>query len=334
MWLALAAIGAASSAAYADLANDVAHARGLAFKRAVPIEMLDADAFAARVAVAASSSPWRVEQAAPSLDAVFDGTEVIAKLDASESSIAAALDRALIEQHFELATSDPDARRARDLLETGDAEALAIDLALARAGKPTPWDDPELVAQLVEGNVALAYVARLRRRGWREVDAAFRKPPVATAELLHPGTRIVPVAIAGEAPADWTLADTDVWGELGVRSFLVAHGVAEVVAAEVAAGWLGDRAITCTRGSRSFGLWRSEWSSEADAERARAAIERALGDAVLGVQIDATRWIGLDGSVAFVERRGTGVVAAIGVPLYETLDAWELLKRTDTARAR
>jgi len=265
---------------------------------------------------------------------VFDGTEVIAKAGASESAIAAALDRALVEQHFELATTDPDARRARELLETGDAEALAIDLALVRAGKPALWDDSELVSELVEGNLALASVAPLRRRGWRAVDVALRKPPVATAELLHPGTHIVPLAITGEAPADWTLADSDVWGELGVRAFLVGHGVPEIVAAEAAAGWVGDRALTLTRGSRSVGVWRSEWSSEADAERARAAIERALGDAVLGVQIDATRWIALDGSVAFVERRGTGVVAAIGVPIYETLDAWELLKRTDTARAR
>ena len=64
------------------------------------------------------------------------------------------------------------------------------------------------------------------------------------------------------------------------------------------------------------------------------AIERALDDAVLGVEIDraaggVTRWLALDGSVAFVERRGTGVVAAIGVPLYlaSELDAWSAFDR-------
>ncbi|HEY3803798.1 MAG TPA: hypothetical protein VGL61_14385 [Kofleriaceae bacterium] len=338
LWLAVAAIASVASTVHADLADDVARARALAWKHAVPVETLDADAFAARAR--GSDAPpdvWGVARDPGELDAIFDGTEVIAKAGAPESAIAAALDRALIEQHAApVATSDPEARRVRELLETGDAEALAIDLALARAGKPPPWDDAQVVAQLATGNVALAYVARLRKRGWRAVDAALRKPPATTADLL--GQRIAPVAIAGDAPAGWTLASSDEWGELGTRAFFTAHGLADVVADEAAAGWLGDRVLTCTRGVRAIGLWRSEWATEDDAERARAAIGRAFDAMIFGGELDPTHWLAIDGSVAFVERRGTSVLAMVGVPAYEADDvaaeAWAGFTRTSSARAR
>lgn len=314
VWLALAAF---ASAAHADdLVTEVAHHRQLPIKHPIAIEKLDADAFAQRTHAVPAADPWGVAGAAPQLDAVFDGSAVVATQDASELAIAAAIDRALVEQSFGAAPLEPEARRARELVETGDAEALAIELALARAGKPPPWDDDELVAQLVADRPELAYIAARRRRGWRAVDAALKKPPTTTAEILH-GTRVASVAVELAARDGWTVASTDAWGELGTRAFLTAHGLEPVAAAEATAGWRGDRVIACTRGARTMGLVRSEWASEADAERARAAIAVALGQAVVGVAIDDTHWLALDGSIASVERSGTTITAAIGVPLYE-----------------
>jgi hypothetical protein len=312
VWLALAAI---TGTARADLVDEVARQRQLPIKHPIAIEKLDADAFALRTHAAPAADPWGLGSAAP-LDAVFDGSEVIARQDAPELAIAGAIDRALVEQSFGPPPLPPEAHRARELLETGDANALAIELALARAGKPPPWDDEELVAQLVADRPALAYIAAKRRRGWRAVDAMLRKPPATASEILHPGTHVAPVAVELTAPDGCTLDTTDVWGELGTRAFLTAHGLEPTAAAEAAEGWRGDRVIACTHGTRTLGLWRSEWATEADAERMQGAIALALGNAVLGVAIGEMRWLAIDGSLAWVERHGTTVDAAIGVPIY------------------
>ena len=312
MWLLVLA----ARVAHADLVTDVAHQRQLPIKHPIAIEKLDADAFALRTHAAPVADPWGVAGSAPQLEAVFDGSEVVATQDASELAIAAAIDRALLEQSFGVDPIEPEAHRARELLEAGDAEALAIELALARAGKPAPWDDEELVAQLVVDRPELATIAVRRRHGWRSVDALLKKPPATTAEILHPGTRVAPVAVDLRAPDGWTVASTDVWGELGTRAFLTAHGLEPVAAAEASEGWRGDRVIACTHEARTMGLWRSEWASEADAERAQAAIAVAIGQAVVGIALDDTHWLSLDGSIASVERTGTTITAAIGVPIY------------------
>jgi len=45
--------------------------------------------------------------------------------------------------------------------------------------------------------------------------------------------------------------------------------------------------------------------------------------------IERTRWLGLDGTVSWVERKGPSVVLVIGAPLAlaNKLDAWTFLKR-------
>jgi hypothetical protein len=329
VWLVVAAI---SRVASADLADDVQKARGLRFRHPVAIVTQPSAAGSASVDV------WGVARGGADVDAYYDGSAVIARPDAPELAIAGALDRALIEQRFPR-TGSGDAARAYDLLETADAEVLAVDLAVSRAGKPSPWSDAEVVAELIGSadDPALAHIVQLRSKSWRAVDRLWAQPPTSTTAVLRPGSRIKPIELAAEAPADWTAIDSSTFGELGARELLAAHGASRTEAREATAGWLGDRAIACTRGTRTLAIWRSEWSSEADAERAREAIDRAIGDLVAGLPTGAGHWLALDGSTALVERRDTSVIAAIGLPLDRDVDPWSLvapIRRTNSSRAR
>ena len=351
-----------SASARADVDRDVARARGLAWTKPVAIERVDAAELRTRVHAGGSDAErdafalWglRDDDRAVTINAIYDPASgaVAALPGVQDPALVPAIDRALIAQHVgSAAAPDGDARRAREALATGDAMALSIEVALAAAGKPLPWDDPELTAAIVDaarGSAAdvaafeqadgLAYVAALRRgrgKSWRAVDAAEHKPPTSTAQILHRDRRVAPVAVAlAAAPpaslADAAVAQSDVWGELGVRAFLRAHGVADAVAREAAAGWTGDREVLCTRAGRSFGIWRIELDSDESAARAAAAIDRAIQS------------LAPDGATAaWSEQRGTSVIAAIRVPIELqpalAADAWALLApatRTGTARAR
>jgi hypothetical protein len=328
MWLAFAAI---SRAASADLAGDVEHVRGLRLKH--PVEMVTQDIAAGSATIDA----WGVVHGGEAVDAYYDGSAVIARPDAPELAIAAALDRALIEQRFPHAGSD-DARRAYEQLETADAEVLAIDLSLVRAGKPTIWSDADAVGELIGAadDPAFTRIAAARRTSWRAVDRVWAHPPSSTAELLHPSAHVAPIGFTAEPSPACALIDATEFGELGARAVLQAHGASRMSAREATAGWRGDLAIACGYGTGTAAIWRSEWASDADAERMRDALELALGDLVVGFVVersdDVTRWLATDGTTAIVERRGTGVTAAFEVP--DDLDPWSLTKRTGSARGR
>jgi hypothetical protein len=113
-------------------------------------------------------------------------------------------------------------------------------------------------------------------------------------------------------------------GEHGFALFLRSYGIDAEVAAQAAAGWGGDRVVVLaregeTRPERTVGLARFEWDSEADAMEAHQAAVRAIDGTMIGATAEHdelhTKWLGLDGRVTYVERRGTSVVIAIGVPV-------------------
>ncbi len=293
----------------------------------------------------------------------------------AELVLAHELDHGLQDQTFDLKAfeklpdTEGDASAARAALVEGDGVALMIEVMLARAGHPAPWGNPEIAAEMVNAMTVprgdtlgaaplavreamifpyregFAFVAALRRRKpWSAIDAAFRRPPKSTEQIIHPDKYLadeLPIEIAAVAPPSLTgfsIAQSTVWGELGFQLFLRSHGVAERVAVEAAAGWGGDRAIVLTRGGdrrpeHAVGLVHSEWDTEADAREAQVAIERALDDAVLGGTVEQTptktRWLALDGTVSWVERRGTAVMFAIGVPPWASdalaTEAWVAL---------
>lgn len=242
-----------------------------------------------------------------------------------------------------------DASLARQALVEGDGIALLIELVLARKGKSAPWDNAQVTldlgramtmptgdaldkapvaireAMLFPYRAGLAFVASLRRyESWSAVDAAYKRPPRSTEQILHPdkyATDEKPVAVTVDIPAalpDAKLVHSTVWGELGYSLFLRAHGIPVETANIAAAGWAGDRVLTVSVGDTSVGLARFEWDTEIDAIEAYEAAVRALDDTTIGATSDhsdsRTRWLGLDGRTSLVARKGTSISIAVGVP--------------------
>ncbi|MBA3464689.1 MAG: hypothetical protein H0T46_32450 [Deltaproteobacteria bacterium] len=178
----------------------------------------------------------------------------------------------------------------------------------------------------------LSFVAALRRRQpWSAVDAAYRKPPKSTEHILHPerylaGDDPVPVEITQPASLrGFVRAHSTVWGELGWTLWLRSHGVPDSTATHAGAGWGGDRVVTFVkeddrRPHRAVGISRSEWDSEADALEAFESAEKALDRAVAGATIDhvgtRTRWMALDGTVTWIDRKGPSMVIVHGAPAW------------------
>ena len=278
----------------------------------------------------------------------------------AEMVLAHELDHALQDQAYDLEKfedvpdGEGDAAIARRALVEGDGIALMIELMLARKQHPAPWQDPAVArelslamalptgdqldraplavreALLFPYRAGFSFVASLRRtQPWSAVDAAFKRPPRSTEQILHPERYAQdepPIAVDVHVPAalaDYHVVHSTVWGELGFSVFVRSHGLDELVGAQAADGWGGDRVVTLAtqdgRPERAIGLARFEWDDEPDAIEAQRAAVRAIDDAVLGATVEnsetRTRWLGLDGTVSLVERRGTSIMIAHGVPV-------------------
>ncbi len=261
-----------------------------------------------------------------------------------------------LEKFEDVPDAEGDARVARRALVEGDGVALMLEVMLARRGAKVPWGNPQVAAAIEKAMVTpgnggidrapfaireamifpyragFGFVAALRRRKpWSAVDAAFARPPRSTEQILHPERYLaddkpVPVQI-DPLPAlrGFARAHETVWGELGFQIFLRSHGVDAVAAAQAAAGWGGDRAVVLARDGdrrpqRAAGVSRSEWDSEADAIEAEEAAIKALDASIPGAVVDhgtaRTRWLGVDGAVSWVERRGRSLVIVIGAPAW------------------
>lgn len=211
--------------------------------------------------------------------------------------------------------------------------AASIEKAMSVPGNGDGLDKAPLAIReglIFPYRAGLSFVAALRRRQpWSAVDAAYAKPPKSTEQIMHPerylaGDDPVPVEVTTPPSLrDFTPAHTTVWGELGFTLFLRSHGVDPAAAGEAGAGWGGDRAVTFAkdddkRPQRAVGISRSEWDSEADALEAFEAAEKALDHAVAGATIDhlgtRTRFMALDGTVSWIDRKGASLVMVIGAP--------------------
>lgn len=280
-----------------------------------------------------------------------------------------------LEKFRDVPIGEDDAGMARLALIEGDGIAVMLAVMSARAGDPMQWSDEETTASLAEAlaestepelaNVPLAvrealafpyragfaFVAELRRQQpWRAVDAAFRRPPVSTEQILHPARYLqneaplqVPKLALSAAltnllarpaganltslPSTATAANRPpvetVWGELGFALFLRSHGVDATMAANAAAGWGGDRvAVIQAPGAAAgvgVGVARMRWDSEADAREAQEAAVRAVDQWMFGVayehEPERTAWMDAQARITFVERRGSTVILAHHVPL-------------------
>jgi len=269
----------------------------------------------------------------------------------------------------DLPDGEGDAVLARHALVEGDGIALMLEVVLARQHMAPPWANPRVADELVKAMSAptgdsldkaplavreemlfpyrdgFAFVAALRRhKPWSAVDSVFKRPPRSTEQILHPEKYArdeKPIAVtAAPLPSlpDYAIAHHTVWGEYGFELFLRAHGVNDQIAGEAAAGWGGDRAAVYAKAGdanplHAIGLVRLAWDTEADAIEAHDAAVRALDSSTPGgtLQNDElqTRWLALDGTVSFVERRGSVVTIGIGIParLAESVisDSWTAL---------
>ena len=213
--------------------------------------------------------------------------------------------------------------------------ADAIAKAMATPGNGDSLDKAPLAlreAMIFPYREGFSFVAALRQRQpWAAVDAAFVRPPKSTEQIIHPEryqADDLPIPIALAVPAslpDRAIAESTVWGELGFDLWLRSHGVDAAMAAQAAAGWGGDRTVVLARSgdpaaAHAIGISRSEWDSEPDAIEAFEAGGRALADTVVGATIErtATRttYLGLDGTMSWIERKGPSLAIVLGAPAY------------------
>jgi hypothetical protein len=282
--------------------------------------------------------------------------------DWAEMVLAHEIDHGLQDQSFDLkkfedvADDEGDAGMARRALVEGDGIALMIEVMLSRNGQQPMWSIPEFAAGIEKAmsvpgaggdsldkapvairesmifpyRAGLTFVAALRRRQpWSAVDAAFKKPPTSTEQIMHPDRYLAddqPVSIAVTAPAalpSFTIRHATVWGELGFALFLRSHGIDPATATTAAEGWGGDRALVLaldgeTKPARGVAISRSEWDTEADAIEAHEAAVKAIDAAVAGSAVEhapnRTKWVGVDGKVSWVERKGPSLVIVHAAP--------------------
>ncbi|MGH3851518.1 MAG: hypothetical protein ACRDRT_17820, partial [Pseudonocardiaceae bacterium] len=226
----------------------------------------------------------------------------------TRSTLVHELTHALTDQHFDFGPRSKALAEAElseesvaflSLIE-GDAETVRIlweshhfnasEKSLAKAGEPgvntaiyqrTP---PYLVASLLfPYQYGTEFVDALRRSGgFGAVDAAYRQPPISTAQILHPERYLrgeEPAAPAAPAvpPEGCQLLDQGALGEFDMRTILHQQ-ISLAVALDAAEGWKGDRFsfVRCGLSPALVDRWTA--SSDADA----AALAAALGRWALG----------------------------------------------------
>ena len=395
-----------------EVAQNVAHVRGLKLKHKIPNEVVDRAELRKRLIDEAAEDKTAAETIAEGLalqrwgfipldydyparllDLLSDQiagyydpkTKKLTILDSAANDpewaamvLSHELDHGLQDQAFDLEKfeklpdDESDASLARHALVEGDGVALMLEIAFAQNGIVNPWSHPEVAVAVVssmnqpdpaakdgkadllaEAPLALreamlfpyrdgfAFVAALRRtKPWSVIDGAFKRAPRSTEQILHVDKYLAddkPIPVSVGAPiAGYTLQDSAVWGELGMRSFLRTHGVSDEVSRRAAEGWGGDRAIVLARENETnprkmIAVGRFEWDTEIDAREAQAALEHALDEMTVGATMDQTmertRWLALDGTVSWIERKGAGLVVVIGAPvaMAETIDPWTML---------
>lgn len=187
---------------------------------------------------------------------------------AEGDATSAMLDQVLAPQH----------RHATDLSD----ELVGLQVRSAAAMSSAGTDVPavltrSLIAPYTDG---ISFVHALRRRGgWKEVDAAWREPPVTTEQLLHLEKFLArePAVVipAPPAPAGSRLSrvHTDVFGEQSLR-IVFEEWVPRRAAVEAAAGWAGDRVAVFREGALVASVLWVRYDDEASATRGADAFLR------------------------------------------------------------
>jgi hypothetical protein len=232
-----------------------------------------------------------------------------------------------------------DARLARESLLAGDAGLTRFLHAMQNpqkgggGGVGEDPDDPSRSVpipnflrevELLPFSMGFDFVQALHSIGdWEQVNAAYKRPPIASAEVLNPEVylretpfTLLPLSeenegLMGKAPL-WS----DTLGPLATVLFLKQH-VAEPVAAETAPGWANDRLLTYVSDSesRDHAVWRTLWQDSNAADAFFSAMRESLKSRYRGAKTPANvpadvYQIELPGHVVMLKRThgGNGVL--------------------------
>lgn len=170
----------------------------------------------------------------------------------------------------------------------------------------------------------MVFVTALANHGsWEAINAAYRRPPLSTEQILHPekytsDSPDLPMTIdLGKLDANerWEEVGRNVVGELQLAILLAKHD-----GRKAAAGWDGDRYAVFTGPDDRLGLvWRSTWDTEDDAREFAESYAR-FQTTKLGPDAEAPDIVpdrlhrGHEGASYFVARRGADVVVVEGFP--------------------
>jgi hypothetical protein len=192
-------------------------------------------------------------------------------------------------------------------------DMLAVSNALSDTSTATPHVlQSSLSAPYSDG---FSFVQRERTTGgWPAVDAALRRPPQSTEQLLHAdkyASREPPIAVpvptfAALGPGFRKVLD-DVNGEQGLR-LMLEEWASNAVAERAAAGWGGDRYMVARHdepgGAHTVAVgFHTVMDTPRDAEELAQVLEKRFGK--------ACRERPLVGPMAW-KRRGRDVVVAAG----------------------
>jgi len=193
--------------------------------------------------------------------ALGEGDATVAMLEASQPGSAAAIPKRALRAMF------------------------SIGLTLTEGDTPRVLQGA-LTAPYVDG---FGFVQALRARGgWAAVDAAWQRLPISTEQVLHIDKyvanelpiEVAPLSIAALGEG-WTVDDTDVLGEQGLR-LVLEQWTRSGRAAEAAEGWGGDRFVVASRTEQGSARWAAmAWhivfDDEGEAIQAEAVLDGQFG---------------------------------------------------------
>jgi hypothetical protein len=180
-------------------------------------------------------------------------------------ALVGALTHALQDQEYGLAAltaaaADPDRGRALAALVEGDAARVreryvallpAADQAAARAGAPAAPASYGQLEAVFPAAAGVAFVTALAEGGGTAaIDAAFRRPPTSTAQVLDPALYRdgrEPLGVRAP-PGEGTRVDAGTLGQFGLAALVT--GGRRVANAGSAGRWLGDSYGTFRSGRR------------------------------------------------------------------------------------
>lgn len=128
-----------------------------------------------------------------------------------------------------------------------------------------------------------------RRGGWAAVDALYRDPPTSTQQIIDPSLYFDHPSAPAEVTlggyegilAGWSVAERDVWGELGLQVILQRNFGMNASVVALARRWAGDGVVVMRKGAAYTVLWlvvfRDDDTARQFARAYRSMLNRTLG---------------------------------------------------------